>query len=123
MALLAVYHPLLLAFDLCLILTLLLIIFLWGRGCVETAVKESRAKLDVGNWLHALAADPKQYTTNEGHNRAIYRADELATVNAVPIVRHRADEKCGSWLILGFISKLGQRLSPRTPPGPVGTGA
>ena len=44
-------------------------------------------------------------------------------VNAVPIVRHRADEKCGSWLILGFISKLGQWLSPRTPTGPVGTGA
>lgn len=79
MALLAVYHPLLLAFDLCLILALLLIVFLWGRRCVETAVDESRAKLDVGNWLHALAADPKQYTTEEGHNRAIYHADELAT--------------------------------------------
>lgn len=79
MALLAVYHPLLLAFDLCLILCLLLIVFLWSRRCVETAVDESRAKLDVGNWLHALAADPQKYTTEEGHNYAIAHADELAT--------------------------------------------
>ncbi len=79
MALLAVYHPLLLAFDICLILSLTLIIVLWGRRAVETAVDESRAKLDVGNWLHALAADPKKYTTDEGHNLAIVHADELAT--------------------------------------------
>jgi len=79
MALLAVYHPLLLAFDLCLILSLMLIIVLWGRRAVETAVDESKAKLQVGNWMHALAADPKKYTTPEGHNLAIFHADELAT--------------------------------------------
>lgn len=78
MALLAVYHPLLLAFDACLILSLLLIIFLWSRRALETAVDESRAKLDVGNWMHSLAADPKLHCTEEGHNQAIARADELA---------------------------------------------
>jgi putative ABC transport system ATP-binding protein len=77
MALLAVYHPLLLAFDLCLILCLMLIILPWGRSAVEPAVEESKAKLNVGNWMHALAANPAQYTTTEGHNRAILHADEL----------------------------------------------
>lgn len=77
MALLAVYHPLLLAFDLCLILCLLLIVVLWGRRSVETAVDESRAKLNVGNWMHALAADQGTYTKEEGRRRALAQADEL----------------------------------------------
>lgn len=77
MALLAVYHPLLLAFDLCLILCLLLIVVLWGRRAVETAVDESRAKLDVGNWMHALAADRETYAKEEGRRRALAQADEL----------------------------------------------
>ncbi len=78
MALLAVYHPLLLAFDLCLILGLLLIVVLWSRRAVETAVDESKAKLQMGNWLHALASNPARYTTAEGHNQAVVHADELA---------------------------------------------
>lgn len=130
MALLAVYHPLLLAFDLCLILTLLLIIFLWGRRCVETAVKESRAKLDVGNWLHALAADPKQYTTDEGHNRAIAHADELATTYlqkrrkhfhflfaqitcavALQVVANASVLVIGGWLVIEGQLTLGQLVA------------
>lgn len=79
MALLAVYHPLLLAFDLCLMLSLLLIVFLWGRRAVETAVDESKAKLDVGNWLHALAAEPGKYATAAGRSRAMTHADILAS--------------------------------------------
>ncbi len=79
MTLLAVYHPLLLAFDLCLMLSLLLIVFLWGRRAVETAVEESKAKLDVGNWLHALAADPAKYATEAGRSRAMAHADILAS--------------------------------------------
>ncbi len=79
MALLAVYHPSLLVFDICLVMGLMLIVVLWGRRAVETAVDESRAKLNVGNWLHALATDPKKYTAPEGHNLAIVHADELAT--------------------------------------------
>ncbi len=78
MALLAVYHPLLLVFDICLVLSLLLIAVLWGSRAVETAVDESRAKLAVGNWMHELAADPKRYATEVGHNRAIEVADQLA---------------------------------------------
>jgi putative ABC transport system ATP-binding protein len=78
MALLAVYHPLLLAFDLGLILGLLLIIFLLGSRALATSVDESRAKLEVGNWLHALAADSQEPRADEERANATLHADRLA---------------------------------------------
>ena len=78
-------------------------------------------RLTKAGKIRTVRALSKQLVPVSELNRFIQ--DQLVVVNAVPIVRHRADEKCGSWLILGFISKLGQWLSPRTPTGPVGTGA
>ena len=82
---------------------------------------------DKGLSLHLPpVAETKQ--VREKHPQAKIFQDyldmfETMGVNAVPIVRHGADEKCGGWLILGFIGKWGQWLSLRTPTAPVGTGA
>jgi len=85
--------------------------------------KYEAARLEVLQRIWRAAEQPcgKRLVALLKHWLPYYESEH--GVNAVPIVRHRADEKCGSWLILGFISKLGQWRSPRTAPGPVGTGA
>ena len=55
---LAFYHPLLLAFDLVLILVIMAIVLApLGRG-VSTAMQESRAKYSAAAWLQELARNP-----------------------------------------------------------------
>lgn len=56
MVLLAVYHPWLLAFDVLMIAAMLFIIFVLGRGAVDTAIKESKAKYALEGWLEQLSA-------------------------------------------------------------------
>lgn len=61
MALLAFYHPLLLAFDLVLMVALALVVFVFGRGAVSTALLESERKYAVAAWLEDLAASPLRF--------------------------------------------------------------
>ena len=89
-----------------------------GRGHFFAAAAEAMRRILVEN-----ARRKKALKRGGDVEHTEFDELDIVGVNAVPIVRHRADEKCGSWLILGFISKLGQWLSPRTPTGPVGTGA
>ncbi len=56
MVLVALYHPLLLAFDILLIVAMLFIIFGLGRGAVPTAIKESKAKFAMEAWLEQISA-------------------------------------------------------------------
>ena len=79
LALLAIYHPLLLAFDLCLILSLSLIAILWGRRAIETAVDESKAKLKVANSLHEIAGSPLTFKSTSGKALASSRIDALTS--------------------------------------------
>lgn len=44
MTVLAFYHPYLLAFDIVLILAILLTMFVLGHGAVKTSIKESKTK-------------------------------------------------------------------------------
>lgn len=55
LALLAFYHPLLLAFGLAIIAVLLFIVFALGHNAVGTAVKESKAKYGIADGLTALS--------------------------------------------------------------------
>jgi len=55
MLLLAFYHPILLAFDLLLIGSVLFILFILGKRGVLTAIQESKAKYAVAAWLEDLA--------------------------------------------------------------------
>jgi putative ABC transport system ATP-binding protein len=77
MALLAFYHPLLLAFDLLLVLGVLAVVFVAGRGAVATAVTESSRKYAVAAWIEQLAASPTRLTNARARAFADARAELL----------------------------------------------
>jgi ABC-type bacteriocin/lantibiotic exporter with double-glycine peptidase domain len=78
MIVLAFYHPFLLGFDLFLLVVLVFIVFVLGRGAVKTAVKESKAKYAVAAWLQELARSPMAFKLHGGLALALDRADQLA---------------------------------------------
>lgn len=55
MILLAFYHPLLLAFDVFLIISLGVILFGLGKNGIQTAIAQSKAKYEVLAWLENIA--------------------------------------------------------------------
>ncbi len=78
MLVLAFYHPLLLAFDVILILLVCVILFGLGRGATHTAVAESKAKYAVAGWLEEVARHPATFKLAGGPALARDRADVLA---------------------------------------------
>ncbi|MBL8828401.1 MAG: ATP-binding cassette domain-containing protein [Planctomycetaceae bacterium] len=79
MVVLAFYHPLLLGFDVVLVGTLALLVFILGRGAIPTAIAESRAKYAVAGWLEEMARHHLAFRVQAGHRFALERADSLAT--------------------------------------------
>jgi len=75
---LAFYHPLLLAFDVILLASLVVIVFVLGRGSVKTAIKESSAKYAVADWLEELLRHPLAFHLAGGQELALDHADTLA---------------------------------------------
>ncbi len=75
--LLAFYHPFLLAFDLALIVGIVLVVFPLGRHAVATAVLESKNKYKVAAWLQELASAPHAFGSATGLRHAEARADDL----------------------------------------------
>lgn len=75
---LAFYHPLLLAFDVILLASLVVIVFVLGRGSVKTAIKESSAKYAVADWLEELLRHPLAFHLAGGQALALDHADTLA---------------------------------------------
>ncbi len=78
MTLLALYHPLLLAFDLFLILAIGGIIWGLGRGAVQSAILESKAKYATAAWLEEMAALTRTFKAGGAARFAMDRADRLA---------------------------------------------
>ncbi|MGD8863818.1 MAG: ABC transporter transmembrane domain-containing protein [Myxococcales bacterium] len=76
MVLLGFYHPMLLAFDVVLVIALIGVVAL-GRGAVSSAVEESAAKYRVAAWLQEVAASPPRFADAEGALLAMQRADLL----------------------------------------------
>lgn len=75
LVLLGVYNPLLLGFDLFVLLSAALILFVLGLGGLRTSIAESREKYRVADWLEELA---RCQTSLKIHGRAPYlvgRAD------------------------------------------------
>jgi ABC-type bacteriocin/lantibiotic exporter with double-glycine peptidase domain len=58
MILLAFYHPMLLALDLFLILSLYVVLFIMGKGSIPTVIEQSKAKYAAAAWLENIAANP-----------------------------------------------------------------
>lgn len=65
LTLLALYHPVLLAFDVAVICLLLLLIPL-GFGAQKTAIKESKAKYGIASWIEEIARHPQVFKLGGG---------------------------------------------------------
>jgi putative ABC transport system ATP-binding protein len=72
------YHPFLLAFALVLVVSLLVIFGVLGRGAVRTSIEESYAKHAVAGWLEQIALFPVLFKADGAGAFACRRADELA---------------------------------------------
>lgn len=78
MILLAFYHPMLLAFDLFLLSALAFILLVLGRGGVETAIAQSKAKYAAVAWLEDLARNPLLGKFASGETYLAARTDQVA---------------------------------------------
>ncbi len=79
MALLAFYHPFLLGFDLVLLISMISLTWLLGRGGIRTAIEESMTKYRIVHWLQDVLASPGAFKVNGGESLAIDRANRLAS--------------------------------------------
>ncbi|GIW97079.1 MAG: hypothetical protein KatS3mg111_0412 [Pirellulaceae bacterium] len=77
MAVLAFYHPWLLGFDVALLVLILVIIFVLGRGAVPTSLEESKKKYQMAEWLESLIASPLAFRYADAAEFALERADRL----------------------------------------------
>jgi putative ABC transport system ATP-binding protein len=77
MVVLAFYHPWLLGFDVFLVIAILVVIFLAGRGAVKSAIYESKQKYSMAGWLQDIARCPTAFRTSGGADFALERADHL----------------------------------------------
>ena len=78
MVLLAVYHPFLLGFNIVLLIAMLSIIWLLGRGGVRTSIDESIAKYKLAHWLQDVISYPGAFKINGGEDLAVEKANSLA---------------------------------------------
>lgn len=88
MAVIAFYHPILLGFDAFLLLFILSIIFVLGRGAVGTSVDESRQKYATAAWLEDLARYPSAFTGRSGMAFAVEEADRRVASYLFARVEH-----------------------------------
>jgi len=77
LVLLAFYHPFLLGFDIVLVLSMISITWVLGRGGIRTAIEESMSKYRVAHWLQDVIASPSAFKINGGESLAIQRANQL----------------------------------------------
>lgn len=77
MVLIALYHPWLLAFDVLLVIAMLGIIFVLGRGAIGTSIGESKAKYKLQAWLEQLAAHLVTFKSAGGAEFAVMRSQRL----------------------------------------------
>ncbi|MFM8333707.1 MAG: peptidase domain-containing ABC transporter [Candidatus Methylumidiphilus sp.] len=88
LALLAFYHPFLLAFDIVLLLAIALILLALGQGGVDTAIEESKAKYALVAWLEVVARHLFTFKSAGGPGFAAERTDRLAHAYLVAKRRH-----------------------------------
>ncbi len=75
--LVALYHPLLLAFDIFLVASMLFIVLVMGRGAVKTSIKESKAKYAFQAWMEQIATHLVTFKSAGGMELAATKAEEL----------------------------------------------
>ena len=77
MTVLAFYHPWLAGFDVVLLAMIALVVFVLGRGAVESSIKESKKKYAMAAWLEDIARCPVAFRTDGGSEFALERADRV----------------------------------------------
>jgi ABC-type bacteriocin/lantibiotic exporter with double-glycine peptidase domain len=77
MVILAVYHPILLAFDVALVLSVGFVLFGLGRGAVDTSIKESKIKYAIASWLEQLTEHAVTFRSTGGNVFGRARAEDL----------------------------------------------
>ena len=77
--LLAVYHPLLLAFDVFLIAAILFVVFFLGRGAATSAVIESKKKHKIMAWIQDIGEARSQYKSYRARTHLRTLAEHLAS--------------------------------------------
>lgn len=105
LCLLAFYHPILLAFDVLLVIVLVLVVVIPSRAGIETAIKESKAKYATAAWLEAMAASPTLFRGAEPADMASARTDALC--------RRYLDERTSHWrkLVTQIVGGLGLQVA------------
>lgn len=88
MVLLALYHPLLLAFVILLVIIITATIWLFGRKAVDTAIDESRSKYELVAWFEEIAAYPAMFKGPGGYDLAQGRTNMLASQYILARTRH-----------------------------------
>lgn len=140
LALLAFYHPLLLAFDAVLLICLALVVGL-GRGAVPSAIDESNEKFKVGAFLQTLAERPHLYrnpaggqyaaikgssltlsylTARRGHFRKVFR--QLVGGIAIQVLAMTTLLGLGGLLVMRGELTLGQLVAAELVVGMIGAG-
>lgn len=79
MAVIAFYHPILLGFNLILLTSIAIVVFVLGRNAVATSIDESREKYATAAWLEELARHPVAFRSSGGMCLALDTADRLIT--------------------------------------------
>jgi len=78
MILLAFYHPYLLGFNIVLLLAMISMFWVLGRGGITTSIDESIAKYKIVHWLQDVISFPGAFKINGGEEFAIEKANSLA---------------------------------------------
>ncbi|MEM9825992.1 MAG: ABC transporter ATP-binding protein [Planctomycetota bacterium] len=79
MILLAFYHPLLLGFDAVLVIAMVGVTWVLGRGGIRTAISESKTKYKVVHWLQDVLDMPEVFKVGGGETLAVRRANQLTS--------------------------------------------
>lgn len=128
--LLAFYHPFLLGFDLVLVITMISVTWMLGRGGVRTAIQESITKYRIVAWLQDVLANPAAFKVNGGATLAVDRANRLVNdylfarrnqfrvlirqvifAAGIQVVASTALLGLGGWLVIDGQLTLGQLVA------------
>jgi putative ABC transport system ATP-binding protein len=77
LTLLAFYHPMLLAFDLVLILGIVFILFVLGKGAIASSIYESKCKYQVVAWLEEVAGKSVTFSARSSRYFALQQSNEV----------------------------------------------
>lgn len=109
MLLLAFYHPLLLLFVGVLVVLIIIVTWILGRGAVDSAIEESIPKYDLVAWFQEIAAYPYMFKGSGGYDLAYHRTNLLATKFVSARKKHfgKVFRQISGLLILSIVSSVG----------------